>query len=311
MSCRRLPSRHRCAGSAYPWPGILLRLLREPQIATASFVVSVGVHMFFIRFGSKRGKRFRWSSPLRRVLDEGREFERSAEIRSGLSAPKRLPIRLRSVEVDRGYVLPTLVSRCAAANHSDHVFAAEVLACRRYRIVGIDALQDMHEFLFNVEDIGPLHASVICFGHRRRLFMTPAMAVADGPVRNRLGIVVVAVTLLPVFRLLITGRKCEIGTVDRAPTGRVLLDEERQHGVQILLEMLAIDPKESGSKARRTSVPVVIHALERPLSGAACNTASCAHMFSSESFAYRLGQRSSDHSKKAPWGIERDILPVA
>src|SRR5229473_7285624 len=222
---------------------------------------------------------------------KGGSFKRSSEIWCDLYAPKRFPIRLRSVEVDRGYVLPTLVSRCAAANHSDHVLAAEVLACRRYRIVGIDALQDMHEFLFNVEDIGPLHASVICFGHRRRLFMTPAMAVADGPVRNRLGIVVVAVTLLPVFRLLITGRKCEIGTVDRAPTGRVLLDEERQHGVQILLEVLAIDSKESGSEARRISIPMVINALKRPLSGAACNTTSCAHVFFSRIFVQRPGQR--------------------
>src|SRR5712692_9078176 len=215
---------------------------------------------------------------------KGGEFQRSAEIRSGLSAPKRLPIRLRSVQVDRGYVLPTLVSRCTAAKHSDHMLAAEVLACRRDRIVGIDALQHMHEFLFNVEDTGPLHASVICFGNGRRLFMPPTMAVADGPVRNRLGIVVVAVTLLPVFRLLITRRQGEIGTVDRAPTGRVLLDEERQHAVQILLEVLAIDPKESGSEARRTSVPMVIHALKRPLSGAACNTTSCAHVFFSRIF---------------------------
>src|SRR5712692_4668290 len=145
---------------------------------------------------------------------KGGEFQRSAEIRSGLSAPKRLPIRLRSVEVDRGYVLPTLVSRCTAANHSDHVFATEVLACRRDRIVGIDALQHMHEFLFNVEDIGPLHATVIFCGNRRGLFMTPAMAVADGPVRNRPRIVVVAVTLPPAFRLLITGGKSEIGIVD-------------------------------------------------------------------------------------------------
>src|SRR5216683_5507848 len=53
MSCSRLPSRHRCAGSAYPWPGILDGLLSEPQIAKASFVVSVGLHRFFIRFVSK------------------------------------------------------------------------------------------------------------------------------------------------------------------------------------------------------------------------------------------------------------------
>src|SRR6266852_1861644 len=215
---------------------------------------------------------------------KGGSFKRSSEIWCDLYAPKRLPIRLRSVEVDRGYVLPTLVSRCTAAKHSDHMLAAEILACRRDRIVGIDALQHMHEFLFNIEDIGPLHATVICFGNRRGLFMTPAMAVADGPVRNRLGIVVVAVALPPAFRLLITGGKSEIGIVDRAPTGRVLLDEERQHAVEILLEVLAIEPKESGSKARRTSVPMVIHTLERPLSGAACNTASCAHVFFSESF---------------------------
>src|SRR5216683_7971771 len=136
---------------------------------------------------------------------KGGEFQRSAEIRSGLSAPKRLPIRLRSVEVDRGYVLPTLVSRCTAANHSDHMLAAEILACRRDRIVGIDALQHVHEFLLNVENVGPLHAAVIFFGNERGLFMTPTMAVADGPVRNRFGIVVVAVPLLPIFRLLITG----------------------------------------------------------------------------------------------------------
>src|SRR6266852_2353974 len=232
---------------------------------------------------------------------KGGSFKRSSEIWCDLYAPKRLPIRLRSVEVDRGYVLPTLVSRCTAAKHSDHMLAAEVLACRRDRIVGIDALQHMHEFLFNVEDIGPLHAAVICFGNRQRLFMTPAMAVADGPVRNRLGIIIPAVPLLPVFRLLITGRECEIGTVDRAPTGRVLLDEERQHAVQIVLEVLTIDPKESGSEARRTSVPMVIHALKRPLSGAACNTTSCAHVFFSESFVQRPGQRFSDHSKETPW----------
>jgi hypothetical protein len=176
-----------------------------------------------------------------------------------------------------------MVSRCTAPGHTNHVFAAEVLACRRDRIVGIDALQHMHELLFNIKDIGPLHAAVVLFGNGRRLFMTPAMAIADGPVRNRLGIVIAAVPLLPVFRFLITGRQCEIGIVDRAPTGRVLLDEERQHGVQILLEVLAIDTKESGSKDRRTSVPMVVHALKRPLSGAARNTASCAHVFSPES----------------------------
>jgi hypothetical protein len=80
----------------------------------------------------------------------------------------------------------------------------------------IDALQHMHELLLNIEDVGPLHAAVTLFGDRQRIFLTPAMAVANGPVRNRLGIVIAAVALRPVSRLKKTGRKLEIGIVARA-----------------------------------------------------------------------------------------------
>src|SRR5713101_1929618 len=92
----------------------------------------------------------------------------------------------------------------------------------------------------------------------------------------------------------------------------MLVDEERQHGVQILLKVAAIDPKESGSEARRRSVPMVIHTLERPLSGAACNTTSCAHVFFSRIFCvetwsrfFRIIQRG------AMGGSGGDILPAA
>src|ERR1700687_2845780 len=248
---------------------------------------------------------------MRRVVDERREFQRSTEVRCDLYAPKRFPIRLQSIEVDGGYFLPALVTRCTEASYSNHVPAAEVLACRRDRTLGIDALQHMHEFLFNVEDIGPLHAAVTRFGNGRGLFVPSTMAVAHRSVRNRLGIVVVAVPLLPVFRLLIVGGKCEIGIVDRAPTGRMLLDEERQHAFEISLEVLAIDLKESGSEARRISVPMVIHALKRPLSGAACNTASCAHMlFSSRIFLRRDLVNAFQIMQKRNAMGDRERLPV-
>src|SRR5437667_10218603 len=71
--CKNLPSRHRCAGSAYPWQGILPGLLKGPQIASASFTVSVGVHGVFIRLlqkeerGRERGNSEDWDLTFRWV----------------------------------------------------------------------------------------------------------------------------------------------------------------------------------------------------------------------------------------------------
>src|SRR5438270_13521786 len=61
-----------------------------------------------------------------------------------------------------------------------------------------------------------------------------------------------------------------------------------------------MDAKKSGSESRGISIPMVIHALERPLSGGARNTAPCAHMSPPESLRRGSALGAVRHAEISP-----------